>query len=34
VAELLSDVAKPFDSVQDKPFDSAQDKHDPDKPGS
>ncbi len=34
VAELLSDLDKPFDSAQDKPFDSAQDKHDPDKPGS
>jgi ribosome-binding factor A len=34
VAELLSDVNKPFDSSQDRPFDSAQDRHELDKPGT
>ena len=34
VAELLSDLNKPFDSAQGKPIDSAQDRHDLDKPGT
>jgi ribosome-binding factor A len=32
VAELLSDVNKPFDSAQGRPFDKVQDGHDLDKP--
>ena len=32
VAELLSDLNRPFDTAQDRPFDFAQDRHDLDKP--
>jgi len=32
VAELLSDVDKPFDSAQDRPFEIAKVRHDLDKP--